>query len=74
MSDVPYYKPPTEGPLFPDEAEGVADEFSTFLAASDRDVSDEVARQNIKDKSEESFKVWLQQQLEDMGINPSKPE
>lgn len=74
MSDVPYYKPPVEGPLFPDDANGIADEFSGFLAASDRDVGDEVARRNIQDKTEDSFKFWLQQRLDEMGLNPPQAE
>ncbi len=74
MSDVPYYKPPIEGPIFPDEADGIADEFSLFLAASDRDVSDTVARQNIRDKTEASFRLWLQQKLEEIGAKPPESE
>ena len=70
MSDVPYYKPPQEGPIFADEAGDITDEFSAFLAASDRDVSDAVARQNIADKTDASFKLWLELKLRDLGVSP----
>ena len=65
MRDVPYYKPPTEGPIFPEDAEGLGDEFSGFLIASDRDVSDAVSRQNIRDKAADSFSLWLAEQTEE---------
>lgn len=62
MSDVPYYKPPEEGPMFPDDADGLGDEFEGFLRANDRDVEHDVTIQNIKDKTEASFQLWLAQQ------------
>jgi hypothetical protein len=76
MSGRMDYFPQHEGPLWPDEAAGIGDEASLFLAASDEDVRDEVARQDIKDMAHDSFKLWLQEKLTEISeqvgfqINP----
>jgi hypothetical protein len=66
MSDVPYYKPPEEGPLFPEDADGIGDEFETFLRASDRDVSDEVSRRDREDMTESSFRAFADNVLREI--------
>lgn len=60
---TPNYMPHEEGPLFPDDAPGMVDDLSVLLSATDRDVEDAVARQNMRDMSETSFKAWLKVKL-----------
>lgn len=74
MTDVPYFKPPEEGPLWPDEADTMAEDATNFLIAYNRDVSDAVARQNGSDKTRASFKVWLDAGITDGTINIEMPE
>ena len=68
MSDAPYFKPHEEGPIFLDKDAELVDDVDTLLRASDRDVSDEVARQNIHDMAKNSFKVWTSEKLKELGI------
>jgi|GEM_PF-4414451 len=69
MSDVPYFKPYQEGPIFPDEGDRLAEDAASFLRASDRDVADEVARRNIEDMSEDSFRLFVSTKLKELGID-----
>lgn len=66
MSDVPYFKPHLEGPIFNDgqEAASLIDAVETFLDCSDRDVEAAVAKQNRRDIAETSFKLWIQEQIQ----------
>lgn len=74
MSDAPYFKPHEEGPIFPEEGKNLVNDVETFLSASDRDTAADVARQNIKDLSDDSFKLWARETLKEMGITPPESE
>ena len=63
MTDAPYYLPPEEGPIFPDESGDLAGEVDTFLRVLDRDVTDAVSRENTRDRAEASFEVWLRAKI-----------
>lgn len=70
MSEAPYFKPHEEGPIFPDKGNDLVDDVETFLSATNRDVEADVARQNIRDMSDDSFGLWVRETLKDMGITP----
>lgn len=74
MTDVPYFKKHETGPIFPDESEALVDDAETFLRSSDRDVNDEVARENTRDRAEASFKLWLSDNLKELSIDPDQVE
>lgn len=59
MSDLPNQKPFEEGPLFPEDSEGLPQEFADYLHAHDRDVEDAVETQNISDIADTSFTKFV---------------
>jgi len=69
--DVPYFQPFQEGPLFPDDSATLASDAETFLRASDRDMADEVAQQNIADLAGDSLRLWLTTKLSELGLDPN---
>lgn len=71
MLEAPYFKPPQEGPIFPDTDGSLAADFETFLGAVNRDVADAVARQNLHDIARDSYKIWLKNRLRSTTHNLS---
>jgi hypothetical protein len=72
MSEVPYFKPHETGPIFPDEGNALTDDVETFLRGHNRDASNEVARENTRDRSEASLKLWLSKNLKVLDIGPDQ--
>jgi len=57
--------------MFPEDAGDLVEGAKTLLAANDRDVDAAVAEQNMHDLAADSFKLWLDQKLDELGMTPT---
>lgn len=69
---APYYQPFEEGPLFPDDSVTLVRDTETFLRASGRNATDEVAQRNIADLADDSFRLWVMSNLPELDLDPNE--
>ena len=67
MSRTDNFESFQEGPLFPDEAGGLVSGLESLLAATTEDTRDAVAKQNVHDRAEASFRDWMRGKLDELG-------